>query len=293
MTESLEIARLIKPLSPQRKPRILYHYTSGSGLIGILHSRCIWATNIRFLNDSTEYDFALRLAHSVIRERVRSVHSRYDEALYSVLDERLTGAGNTEVYVSCFTENADQLSQWRAYCPPAGGYAIGFASRCLARIPRVNTEGFLARCLYESNAQEKLIGELIDATVAFAENNRRAGLTQDRTFRESYKLLGRLLPLVAPALKASSFAEEHEWRLVRVGTSFEDAPPQFRMGRSVLVPYYEHSFPGQTGSVPIDELVVGPTPHPELAREAAQALLLSHGLASATVRLSAIPYRTW
>jgi hypothetical protein len=105
--------------------------------------------------------------------------------------------------------------------------------------------------------------------------------------------LGRLLPLTAPALKDASFAEEAEWRLVRLPSSFEEGKLQFREGRSMLIPYNQHFFPDNCDSVPIEELIIGPTPHPELAREAAQALLTSHGLPSTKVRSSAIPYRTW
>jgi hypothetical protein len=112
-------------------------------------------------------------------------------------------------------------------------------------------------------------------------------------FRESFKLLGRLLPLTAPALKAASFAEEQEWRLVRLPSSFDEGELQFREGRSMLIPYHQHYFPDNGRCAPIEELVVGPTPHPELAREAAQALLMAHGLTSAMVRSSSIPYRTW
>jgi hypothetical protein len=94
-------------------------------------------------------------------------------------------------------------------------------------------------------------------------------------------------------LKDSSFLEEEEWRLVSLASSFEEASPRFRPGRSMLVPYYEHVFPGQNGPVPIEELIVGPTPHPELARRAAEGVLSANGLGSAKVRSSTVPYRTW
>ncbi len=42
--------------------------------------------------------------------------------------------------------------------------------------------------------------------------------------------------------------------------------------------------------VPVEELLIGPTPHPTLARDSARALLSSCGLPSLTVRSSSIPY---
>jgi hypothetical protein len=284
--------QLFKTLSAGRKPQILYHYTSGSGLIGILQSKSIWATSIRFLNDSTEYTFALDLADKVIKERIEKATNTFDRALNKVLEEKLTASAQGEIYVTSFTENGDQLSQWRAYCPPAGGYALGFSSKALIKFKEANPDCFLARCVYELKSQEELVRNLVQQIARFAEESLSAKVDRDRVFRESFKLLGRLLQLVAPALKDSSFAEEQEWRLIRQPISFEHEP-HFRAGRSVLIPYQEHSFPGKDHSVPIEELVIGPTPHPDLARDGAQALLSSCGLNSTTVRSSAIPYRTW
>src|SRR5450759_5567317 len=130
MNENSEAA-LVKALTARRRPRVLYHYTSASSLIGILQSRAIWTTNIRFLNDSTEYAFALALARDVIQRRADKAQNKFDFGLYTVLLERLTADIQSEVYVSSFTEKADQLGQWRAYCPPTGGYAVGFRSKML------------------------------------------------------------------------------------------------------------------------------------------------------------------
>jgi hypothetical protein len=39
-------------------PQTLYHYTTREGLLGILCSGTVWTTNIRFLNDASEYTYA-------------------------------------------------------------------------------------------------------------------------------------------------------------------------------------------------------------------------------------------
>jgi hypothetical protein len=293
MNENSEAA-LVKALTARRRPRVLYHYTSASSLIGILQSRAIWTTNIRFLNDSTEYAFALELARDVIQRRADKAQNKFDFGLYTVLLERLTADIQSEVYVSSFTENADQLGQWRAYCPPTGGYAVGFRSKMLVRFPTNEVQRFLTRCVYDGEGQYDLINSLVQVVANFAQDKIAAKLEHDRIFREAFKLFGRLLPLVAPALKDSSFAEEQEWRLVCLPTSFEDSPTRFRAGRSMIIPYHEHSLSDDdTSKLPVEELMIGPTPHPRLAREAAQNLLSSYGLMKATVHSSSIPYRSW
>jgi hypothetical protein len=61
----------------------------------------------------------------------------------------------------------------------------------------------------------------------------------------------------------------------------------------MLIPYHKHelSKASQAG-LPIEEIIVGPTPHPHLAREAANALLSSKGFAK-EARSSVTPYRAW
>ena len=48
------------------EPERLYHYTNPKGLLGIAQSRVLWASNIRYLGDSSEYLHAVQLALSVV-----------------------------------------------------------------------------------------------------------------------------------------------------------------------------------------------------------------------------------
>jgi hypothetical protein len=61
-------------------PQRLYHYTSQSGLLGILSAKTLWATRIQYLNDSTEFAYALGLlknsvyllgAESIVKSGIR------------------------------------------------------------------------------------------------------------------------------------------------------------------------------------------------------------------------------
>ena len=50
-------------------PGLLFHYTSGAGLLGILERRCIFATDAWFLNDAGEVRFAQERMLERLRER--------------------------------------------------------------------------------------------------------------------------------------------------------------------------------------------------------------------------------
>jgi hypothetical protein len=50
-------------------PDVLYHYTDGNGALGIINSASVWATNIAYLNDKREYDYAV----SMLIDRARGL----------------------------------------------------------------------------------------------------------------------------------------------------------------------------------------------------------------------------
>src|SRR6266404_158808 len=47
--------------SPTLTGKNLYHYTTQAGLLGIAKDKAIWMTDIRHLNDSTEFEYAMGL----------------------------------------------------------------------------------------------------------------------------------------------------------------------------------------------------------------------------------------
>lgn len=50
-----------KVVSKLNNEKILYHYTSVEGIFGILNNNKIWATNMFFLNDISEFKYTFDL----------------------------------------------------------------------------------------------------------------------------------------------------------------------------------------------------------------------------------------
>src|SRR4051812_23751258 len=110
-----------RTLSRRKPSGTLYHYTTQSGLIGIIRSRELWATDSQYLNDVKEYAHAFDLAGAVISRRLSLAT---DHATVRVLKDMKLGLQNApvpDVYVCSFSEERDSLSQWRAYCSPTSG----------------------------------------------------------------------------------------------------------------------------------------------------------------------------
>ena len=145
---------------PETLPEVLYHYTDGVGIQGILgpgsgplqveipvdqRSRYnndsdnytngkaarFWASDVRYMNDSLE----LRFGADLVSERLNEASG--DNSLH--VDLRVAFAGFAKVFDParlfswpfrcfsvCFCESNDLLSQWRGYAGGVGGFAIGF-----------------------------------------------------------------------------------------------------------------------------------------------------------------------
>ena len=153
----------------QAYPELL-HYTSISGLLGIIDSQSLWATHFAFLNDSTEiaYFFDIRLA-KVLEAGIRDA-SAADPRLQVPLPFANT-SGNSESavlsfatylaqlirkvtipfnqpYLACFSGPTNVsarrdglLSQWRGYGKD-GGYALVFDTNRLELLLKKENESY-------------------------------------------------------------------------------------------------------------------------------------------------------
>src|SRR4029450_4455178 len=77
---------------------------------------------------------------------------------------------------------------------------------------------------------------------------------------------------LAPTIKHPAFHEEREWRLISAPIPFGDDQWRVRAGRSMLIPYVPIALAPTDPYLPIRDVVVGPTPHRELAIRAADIL---------------------
>lgn len=94
-------------LKNHRVPRLLwgedgmaYHYTDSVGLLGIIGSSRLWATNSIFLNDPTERSHALTIARKLLGTR-NPVGKEEGELIRGTLG-KIDKARNSDLYVVSF-----------------------------------------------------------------------------------------------------------------------------------------------------------------------------------------------
>jgi hypothetical protein len=120
-------------------PSVLYHYTSMTGLLGIIQG-CIWATNIRYLNDISEYDHFLTLVRRRMPELGRHKTFPHPQLNKSDLISKLTRRKKPHLpaymdlpFVASFSQDRDSLVHWRSYCSQGNGVCIGIKTSWLRK----------------------------------------------------------------------------------------------------------------------------------------------------------------
>jgi hypothetical protein len=153
-TEEQPIQRGNLASDPVKSEKLLYHYTDQKGLLGILNSKSIWATHVRYLNDAAEFIHGINIARQCVKEmridmdsalkiipnetsRLR-VSKRLWEIFSELIDSMLGSSDKVPIFVTSFFDSeehnhiaesqdiGDSLGQWRAYSKGSSGFSIGF-----------------------------------------------------------------------------------------------------------------------------------------------------------------------
>lgn len=283
--------------------KTVYHYTSQTGLLGIVNSKSLWATNIAYLNDAREFYHAIDTAYkgteAMLKESTKKLTENELKLLQHIkvhLQLAPMVSSIPDVYVFCLSEKEDLLTQWRAYCPRNGGFSIGFDCDYLEKLAK--EQGFnLIKCDYAISTQPSLIDNLLSKYVM---QTRKWTATGDNLENEIQNTFGEFVTelfFIAPRIKDQSFQEERDWRLSGFVPTFQEGI-DFREGTSMITPYYKFKLAQDDQPVQIQEVIVGPTPHPHLARESAELFLQSMHVCNKDgivppLRLSLLPFCGW
>jgi hypothetical protein len=285
----------------QNSDKTLYHYTTHEGLLGITESDMIWGTNVLYLNDASEFNYAKNLLSHKIKSLCDNnpdfkAESSWGYFFFEYLEKninKLLPSGNYSCFACSFSEASDLLSQWRGYCRNGSGYSLGFSLERLQSC--VNPAGFIIKpCIYDENKQTDAIGELVKkASDRFVQEVGRTGENWDAKSRYlSAEIIVEFIQL-APFLKHPKFEEEREWRIVaNLETKNVRSLIKFRTGRTMIVPYIEIPLPIVNENLVINEVIVGPTLESEISMASVELLLKSRNIICPNIKCSTIPYRS-
>ncbi|MET0400520.1 MAG: DUF2971 domain-containing protein [Longimicrobiaceae bacterium] len=274
----------------QHLPGVLYHYTSAEGLIGVVSSKSLWLTDLRFMNDFSELKYSRDLIVKQLQLRVNNSElSDVQREFLSLASSRLDPFGDgVAAFSASFCEEGNLLSQWRTY----GGYAIGFDF--LHTIRLLDRPCVLRKVIYDEVQQVRLIDQVVGQFLVC--------VGRETIGRTVVDLPKDLLPTFCQvfsscvgelffSFKHPDFYEEREWRLVHFASldplhhrGAESSSPKFRSSDGNVIPYFSVSFEKAVEAsrddtygvpFPIPELIIGPTISVDLNQESTLALLLT------------------
>jgi hypothetical protein len=253
-----------------------FHYTDYGAFASIVMKSDLWLTDIRFSNDAEELEHGWRPikravkaqctrgATSAVRTLANDVAADFEAAA------KAADKAPDPVYVCCFCEKQDLLSQWRGYAANGGGVAIEIEPQAFGYMAGADCPiGVMRfwRVFYKAGRKRDKVRQVLDFS----------GVQPD-----------------PPELRAQSAAATLRFFLPTPGPTCQ-VPPKFRTARGLLVPYFElteliKSFasPERLG---IERVCIGPGPYEDVNARSARLLLDSHGFPGAEVIRSAIPYR--
>jgi hypothetical protein len=299
LSKQMTIANLAHDLYAKQPLETLYHYTSLSGVVGIVESGALRATDIRFFSDAAEMKRTAELLRTAIAQRLErdSAKSRLLVQLSDWLSHRLTDGHM--LYVACFTANGNLLSQWRSYCPTAKGVSIGFRPEKITAAA-TNQSFQVGMCVYDAKTRRQLSETILDMIEEVAqhrgENMDPSKRHPSNSFHDVFEEIEADLLRVAALLKHPSFHEEQEWRIVStVMTNYIEAPIEYREGPSMLVPFVKFFLPEAADrSLDIEHVFLGPTPNVNNSMSSLSRYLSKKGASPRQgIQYCQIPYRAW
>lgn len=268
-------------LKKAEKGSVLYHYTKSNGINGIINRNCFWATKSDFLNDPNEFVYIRRIIDAICKEIIKNDLWRR-MFLLDVLEETtfLTGGKNREYFVLSFSKCRDSITMWSEFGSKTG-YNIGLRSEdIILRIAENSDIDYHGFVIYEPGQQKKLLRRILCEYIpeylqmSFDEIL-EAGVRnhEDADYQKACRKFQKVAAVYAMFFKHESFAQEEEYRFVFKKP--KDRRVHFREKDGFMIPFIE--VPLSEENLPIEEIVVAPQNHIDLAKSGMEYMLRTKG----------------
>ncbi len=193
-------------LARSEHPEELWHYTTADGLIGILEKGEFWSTQVACLNDSLEQRYFAGLVHEAVKSSRQKNTDADLEVLLGLADKGLSGAdfATHGRFVTCFSENEDDLGQWRGYGGGECGFAIGLQIGELTRVAMSRPWTLLVPLNYKSDVHRAVAEDVVrGANQLFLEGIQRQPPSIEQWATQFLMAFSEQVDLVGASVKSS------------------------------------------------------------------------------------------
>jgi hypothetical protein len=211
----------------------IFHYTTETGLDGVLRTGELWGTSITFMDDPGEVELSWKLISDITStwtgrswdydRIVRQIPTTFGSDLFR------------ERFVISFCSEPDYLLAWRAYAGDSQGYCLEFSPAGL----KGQDGWYLAKVEYSEEEHRKEIHRVLkrlEQAYVSVEHTIHQQFLTERIFAS----VAMWLSLLAPTFKNRQYSSEQEWRLVRTQFGEDEKLPLIvaeRLRSGEAVPY--------------------------------------------------------
>jgi len=277
--------------NPVDVPDVLYHYTDASGLVGMLQSGVVWATDLRFLNDRQEQRHFCGASRSYV-ETVLSNDSASEAAkklCIEILKYHLISS-NDHRFVFSLSADSDDLSQWRGYGRDGRGYTVGLNGPLIFKTAEPDDAQFgFAKVEYLHERQSGVISKIFDDILIELMKKTSNGIDEN-LIEDAARWYDYAIENCSALNKHKSFVREGEWRVISVISEDEKDHIKVRSSGDRLVPYLDLYLAGEAEKLPVMSIGIGPGFAESDERHAVEALCRQHGYAP-EIYFADTPYR--
>lgn len=215
----------------------IYHYCSVETFLSIIQNKTLRLSDINKTNDYMEKRWINNFIVIILKEKLDEFNINIDlEECYFYnyeIDNHLQYYikkmqnkifDQSPILITCFSEEKDKLSQWRAYGQDGTGISIGFNYKKINKLNGENNINILVeKVIYEESKQKKKLGDLIEDAIRYIEELfEREPIKVYDDFSEYFKeefdsfcdILIRKIEKIYCRIKNPAFNEEKEIRII-------------------------------------------------------------------------------
>lgn len=211
-------------ITNSEKPENFCQYSTISTFKGGVENNNMWATHWAYLNDAKELKCGIEIVKKVFSEmnqnkkslNLKSQHFEILEDFVFCMGENKT-IDDTEEYILCFTEEKDQLSQWRGYGRGYNSIVINYNPDGLKIGEYSIGTPLMGKVIYDECLQEKIMKEyLLRIYGMIAEIHKRFSIQKEKNDAEEELFCDFMEGILTLSLfmKEKCWSEEKEWRII-------------------------------------------------------------------------------
>ncbi len=223
-----------------RKKERIYHYTSASGLYGIIKNSKIRFTDCQFVNDKSEYTHIIIPLQNAFDEIKKDLHNDFKNDVKTILfhlenhdfetndisidqiNPLTFGETRKRNYVFCASTEPDLLGLWNYYVKSGNyqGYNLGFNINkfldCFSIIKNRDVNVYYGKVVYNNRKKIDILKDLLSKANMEFENKKREKANEEyETIRQ--EIINNLLEYIQDYrlfFKDEAFTNEKEFRFI-------------------------------------------------------------------------------